>query len=122
MTAVRIPPVLRAQVGGQKQVEVVGETVGQVIDSLLDLFPSLREQLLTADGTLNRFVNVYVNGRDVRYEQELATPVSASSASPTVVPTTSICFWLPAAARSTGGIRTAVMLAPLRSWRRSRRA
>ena len=78
MTAVRIPPVLRAQVGGQKQVEVVGETVGQVIDSLLGQFPSLREQLLTADGTLNRFVNVYVNGRDVRYEQELATPVSAT--------------------------------------------
>ena len=78
MTAVRIPPVLRAQVGGQKQVEVTGETVGQVIDSLLGQFPSLREQLLTADGTLNRFVNVYVNGRDVRYEQELATPVSAS--------------------------------------------
>ena len=78
MTAVRIPPVLRAQVGGQKQVEVVGETVGQVIDSLLAQFPSLREQLLTPDGTLNRFVNVYVNGRDVRYEQELATPVSAS--------------------------------------------
>jgi molybdopterin synthase sulfur carrier subunit len=78
MTAVRIPPVLRAQVGGQKQVEVVGETVGQVIDSLLGRFPSLREQLLTSDGTLNRFVNVYVNGRDVRYEQELATPVGAS--------------------------------------------
>ena len=37
---------------------------------------SLREQLLTPEGTLNRFVNVYVNGRDVRYEQELATPVS----------------------------------------------
>jgi sulfur-carrier protein len=78
MTAVRIPPVLRAQVGGQKQVDVTGETVGQVIDSLLGQFPSLREQLLTADGTLNRFVNVYLNGRDVRYEQELATPVSAS--------------------------------------------
>jgi molybdopterin converting factor small subunit len=78
MTAVRIPPVLRAQVGGQKQVEVTGETVGQVIDSLLAQFPSLREQLLTPDGTLNRFVNVYVNGRDVRYEQELATPVTTS--------------------------------------------
>ena len=77
MTAVRIPPVLRAQVGGQKQVEVEGDTVGQVIDSLLAQFPSLREQLLTPDGTLNRFVNVYVNGRDVRYEQELATPVGA---------------------------------------------
>jgi sulfur-carrier protein len=78
MTAVRIPPVLRAQVGGQKQVEVVGETVGQVLDSLLEQFPSLREQLLTPEGTLNRFVNVYVNGRDVRYEQELATAVGGA--------------------------------------------
>jgi sulfur-carrier protein len=78
MTAVRIPPVLRAQVGGLKQVDVPGDTVGDVIDSLLGQYPSLREQLLTPEGTLNRFVNVYVNGRDVRYEQELATPVSAA--------------------------------------------
>jgi molybdopterin synthase sulfur carrier subunit len=78
VTAVRIPPVLRAQVAGQKQVEVSGETVGQVLDSLLGQYPSLRDQLLTPDGTLNRFVNVYVNGRDVRYEQELATPVTAA--------------------------------------------
>jgi molybdopterin converting factor small subunit len=78
MTAVRIPPVLRAQVGGAKQVEVPGETVGQVIDALVGLHPSLREQLLTADGELNRFVNLYVNGRDVRYEQGLGTPVVAS--------------------------------------------
>jgi molybdopterin synthase sulfur carrier subunit len=76
MTAVRIPPVLRAQVGGLKQVDVSGATVGQVIDSLLAQYPSLRDQLLTPDGTLNRFVNVYVNGRDVRYEQELETPVA----------------------------------------------
>jgi molybdopterin converting factor small subunit len=78
MTAVRIPPVLRAQVAGQKQVDVTGETVGQVLDSLLEQYPSLRDQLLTPDGSLNRFVNVYVNGRDVRYEQELATPVTAA--------------------------------------------
>jgi molybdopterin synthase sulfur carrier subunit len=78
MTAVRIPPVLRAQVSGQKQVDATGETVGQVIDSLLEQYPSLRDQLLTPDGSLNRFVNVYVNGRDVRYEQELATPVTAT--------------------------------------------
>jgi sulfur-carrier protein len=78
MTAVRIPPVLRAQVGGLKQVDVSGDTVGEVIDALLAQYPSLREQLLTPEGTLNRFVNVYVNGRDVRYEQELATPVTAA--------------------------------------------
>jgi molybdopterin converting factor small subunit len=49
--------------------------VGETLEALIAQFPSLRDQLLTADGALNRFVNVYVNGRDVRYEQELATPV-----------------------------------------------
>ncbi len=78
MTAVRIPPVLRAQVGGQKQVDVTGDTVSQVLDALVAQHPGLREQLLTADGELNRFVNLYVNGRDVRYEQGLDTPVTAS--------------------------------------------
>ncbi len=78
MTAIRIPPVLRTQAGNQKKVEVTGSTVGEALGSLLEQFPGLREQIFTADGTLNRFVNVYVNGRDVRYEQELATPVGAS--------------------------------------------
>jgi MoaD family protein len=75
MTAVRIPPVLRQQAGNQKKVEVTGSTVGEALESLLGTYPGLREQIFTADGSLNRFVNVYVNGRDVRYEQELATPV-----------------------------------------------
>jgi molybdopterin converting factor small subunit len=75
MTAVRIPPVLRAQAGNQKRVDVTGATVGEALDSLLEQFPGLREQVFSSEGSLNRFVNVYVNGRDVRYEQELATPV-----------------------------------------------
>jgi MoaD family protein len=75
MTAVRIPPVLRAQAGNQKRVDVAGTTVGEALDALLAQYPDLREQLFSGDGSLNRFVNVYVNGRDVRYEQELATPV-----------------------------------------------
>jgi len=78
MTTVRIPPVLRAQVGNSKQVEASGDTVGEVLASLTGQFPSLREQLFAADGGLNRFVNVYINGRDVRYEQDLATPVAGS--------------------------------------------
>ena len=78
MTAVRIPPVLRAQAGNQKQVEVTGTTVGEALAALIEQFPGLRDQIMTEDGSLNRFVNVYVNGRDVRYEQELATPVEAS--------------------------------------------
>jgi len=78
MTAIRIPPVLRAQAGNQKKVEVAGSTVGEALESLLEQFPGLREQIFTEEGSLNRFVNVYVNGRDVRYEQELATPVGES--------------------------------------------
>jgi MoaD family protein len=78
MSTVRIPPVLRAHTGNQKQVEATGETVGQVIDSLIGQYPGLRDQILMPDGSLNRFVNVYVNGRDVRYELELATPVAAT--------------------------------------------
>ena len=78
MTAVRIPPVLRQQAGNQKKVEVTGATVGEALESLLGEYPGLREQIFTEDGSLNRFVNVYVNGRDVRYEQELETPVGES--------------------------------------------
>ena len=78
MTAIRIPPVLRQQAGNQKKVEVTGATVGETLESLIQQFPGLKEQIFTDDGALNRFVNVYVNGRDVRYEQELATPVGAS--------------------------------------------
>ncbi|HSH22098.1 MAG TPA: ubiquitin-like small modifier protein 1 [Candidatus Caenarcaniphilales bacterium] len=75
MTVVRIPPVLRAQVGDAKQVEVSGETVGEVIQQLVRDHPALAEQVLTPEGQLNRFVNVYLNGQDVRYLGELETPV-----------------------------------------------
>jgi molybdopterin converting factor small subunit len=78
MTAIRIPPVLRAQAGDQKKVEVTGATVGEALGALTEQFPGLKDQIFGDDGSLNRFVNVYVNGRDVRYEQELATPVEAN--------------------------------------------
>jgi sulfur-carrier protein len=75
MSTVRIPPVLRANAGGSKQVEVAGGTVGEVLDGLVTQFPALRDQLFAGDGELNRFVNVYLDGQDVRYLQERATPV-----------------------------------------------
>lgn len=75
MTVVRIPPVLRAAAGGEKQVEVEATTVGEVLAALIARYPSLEGQLLTPDGELNRFVNVYVDGQDVRFLQERATPV-----------------------------------------------
>jgi MoaD family protein len=76
VSVVKIPAVLRPQVGGNKQLELGGATVGDVVTALTAEFPSLRGQLLTEDGDLNRFVNVYVNGQDVRYLDGMATAVS----------------------------------------------
>jgi len=76
MSQVKIPSVLRANVGGARELEVGGSTVGEVIDGLIAQFPVLRDQLLTDDGELNRFVNVYVNGQDVRYLSGKETAVA----------------------------------------------
>ena len=75
MSTVWIPQVLRTQTGGQKQLELAGGSVGEVVTALVGQFPSLRGQLLTDEGDLNRFVNVYVNGQDVRYLDGLKTAV-----------------------------------------------
>jgi sulfur-carrier protein len=75
MSTVWIPQVLRASAGGNKQLELAGASVGEVVDALVAQYPSLRGQLLADDGTLNRFVNVYVNGQDVRYLDGLSTPL-----------------------------------------------
>jgi molybdopterin converting factor small subunit len=75
VSIVRIPQVLRAAAGGNKQLELPGESVGDLVNGLVTEYPSLRGQLLTDEGELNRFVNVYVNGQDVRYLDGLATPV-----------------------------------------------
>ena len=76
MSLVKIPTVLRPQVGGNKELDLAGATVGEVVDALTVAYPSLKSQLLTVDGELNRFVNVYVNGQDVRYLDGLATAVA----------------------------------------------
>ena len=69
MSTVWIPQVLRAQTGGQKQLDLAGGSVGEVVTTLVEQFPSLRGQLLTDDGDINRFV------QDVRYLEGLKTPV-----------------------------------------------
>jgi len=75
MTAVRLPPVLRQHAGDAKQVEASGSTLGEVMTEIVTRHPGLREQLLASDGELHRFVNVYLNGLDVRYLNGLATPI-----------------------------------------------
>ena len=76
MTTVKFPHVLRVNVGGAREVEANGSTIGEVLDALVGTYPSLKDQLFTEDGDLNRFVNVYVNGQDVRYLEGKATPVA----------------------------------------------
>jgi sulfur-carrier protein len=75
VTRVRIPPVLRVHVDDQKEVEASGSTVGELLNDLVAHHPGLQEQLFTGNGELHRFVNLYVNGRDVRYLDVLDTPV-----------------------------------------------
>ena len=75
MTTVKFPAVLRANVGGAREVDAEGTTIGDVLDGLVATYPSLKDQLFTEDGELNRFVNVYLNGQDVRYLDGRATVV-----------------------------------------------
>ena len=77
MSTVRIPPVLRPSVGGAKQVQASGETLGAVLDDFFSRFPVVREQVLTPEGELSRFVNVFVNDQDVRFLKGLDTPVAS---------------------------------------------
>jgi sulfur-carrier protein len=72
---VRIPTMLRSSVGGAATVEVEGATVGEVVDGLVAAYPGLAGQVVTDDGTLHRFVNVYVNDDDIRYLSKLDTKV-----------------------------------------------
>jgi sulfur-carrier protein len=72
---VHLPALLRAAAAGQASVAVEGITVGDVLRSLEGDYPGLAGQVLTGDGDLHRFVNVYVNDDDVRYLDRLDTKV-----------------------------------------------
>jgi molybdopterin converting factor small subunit len=75
MTTIRIPPVLRDSTGGSRTVEVSGSTVSEALDDLFVQHPDLWARI-APDGTLSEFINVYLNDRDVRYRDGLATAVT----------------------------------------------
>lgn len=75
MATVKIPPVLRPSVGGEKTVSADGSTVGEVLKSLASDHPATQSQLFSAEGELNRYVNVYLNDEDVRVLDGLTTAV-----------------------------------------------
>ena len=74
MANVRLAPVLRASVGGSKQVTASGGSLIEVLADLYARFPALKEQIQPED-SLSRFINIYVNDQDVRFLQGLETSV-----------------------------------------------
>jgi molybdopterin converting factor small subunit len=77
MATIRIPPVLRASVGGEKELTADGSNVGEILRSVADSHPETQPQLFSADGELNRYVNVYLNDEDVRVLEGLDTSVGS---------------------------------------------
>jgi sulfur-carrier protein len=78
MTVVRIPPVLRAEAGGEREVSANGATLREVLEDLTARMPALGSHVY-GEGEIQSFVNVYVDGEDVRTRNGLDTPVRDGS-------------------------------------------
>jgi molybdopterin converting factor small subunit len=78
MSVVRVPPVLRIEAGGAREVEASGATVRELLENLNERVPALGRKVY-AEGELQSYVNVYVDGEDVRTRDGLDTPVRESS-------------------------------------------
>ena len=76
MATIKVPPVLRPSVGGEKEVSASGDTVGAVLNALAEQHPATKGQLFGDNGDLNRYVNVYLNDEDVRVLDGLGTSVN----------------------------------------------
>lgn len=74
--SVRLPTVLRPAAGGQSQVTVVGAAVGDVVDRLIADYPALQTNLVDDAGAVRKFVNIYLNDEDIRFLEQLETPVA----------------------------------------------
>ncbi len=77
MSTIKIPPVLRASTGGEREVAADGDNVGEVLRALATQHPATEGQLFGEDGALNRYVNVYLNDEDVRVLNGLDTAVKS---------------------------------------------
>ncbi len=76
---VRLPTVLRTHAGGASVVSVDGATVGEVLAKLGAEYPGMAGQVVQPDGSLHKFVNIYLNDDDVRYLDGVDTPVPDGS-------------------------------------------
>ena len=75
MPSVLIPTPLRKLTNDLEEVSAAGATIGEVIDNLETAFPGLKDRVCDEAGKVRRFVNIYVNGEDIRFLEENATPV-----------------------------------------------
>ena len=75
---IRIPTPLRAFTAGQDTAEVAGNTVGEVLTALINRYQGMDKRLFKQPGELNRFVNVYLNDEDIRFLDNLNTPIKES--------------------------------------------
>jgi molybdopterin synthase sulfur carrier subunit len=72
---VRIPTPLKKLAGERDVIKAKGETVGEVLQWLTEVYPGLNERLRDEQGAVRRFINIYVNDEDIRFHQNLETPV-----------------------------------------------
>ena len=73
---VRLPTVLRSHAGGAAVVTLDGATIGEVLGKLVAEYPGMAGQVVQEDGSLHKFVNIYLDDDDVRYLKGLDTPVA----------------------------------------------
>lgn len=74
---VRVPPILRKFTGGTSNIQGEGANISQLIDDLDSQYHGLKSEIVTSDGNVHRFINIYRNGEDIRYLDRLNTPLSS---------------------------------------------
>ena len=72
---VKLPTILRKHAGGEARVSASGATLSDVLSDLEANYPGITKNVISEDGGLHRFINVYVNDEDVRYLRSLETPI-----------------------------------------------
>ena len=77
MAQVRIPTPLRKYTGGAEAVSADGATIGALVADLDKKHPGIKDRICDESGAVRRFVNIFVNGEDIRFLQNLETPVKA---------------------------------------------
>lgn len=74
--SIRIPTPLRKFTAGQESVAVEGTTVGEALDNLASDHPELKAKIFSDKGEVRRFVNIFANDEDIRFQEKLDTPVA----------------------------------------------